>query len=218
MHLNTVIFDMDGLLIDSEPLWKEAADEVFKNYNIQISAHQYNTTTGMRTKEFVTWWFRHFNIPLTEAPAAEKSISKVIVEKVQSKGKPMPGLEHIINFFAEKNYKMGLASSSDMDLIKVVVDKLGLRQHLQSLCSAASLEYGKPHPQVYLNCAASLKSEPLQCICFEDSFNGLIAAKAARMKCVVIPALHDSKDPRFNASDLKLSSLQNFNELLLQTL
>lgn len=218
MHLNTVIFDMDGLLIDSEPLWKEAADEVFRNYDIQISTHQYNTTTGMRTKEFVTWWFRHFNRPLSEAPAAEKSINNVVIEIVQRKGKAMPGLEHIINFFAERNYKMGLASSSGMDLIEVVVDKLGLRPHLQSLCSAALLEYGKPHPQVYLNCAAALNSDPLQCICFEDSFNGLIAAKAARMKCIVIPALHDSKDARFNAADLKLSSLQNFNELLLQAL
>lgn len=218
MHLNSVIFDMDGLLIDSEPLWKEAADEVFKNYNIQISTHQYNTTTGMRTKEFVTWWFRHFNLPLSEAPAAEKSINSVVIEIVQRKGKAMPGLAHIINFFAERNYKMGLASSSGMDLIDVVVDKLGLRQHLKALCSAALLEYGKPHPQVYLNCAAALNSDAAECICFEDSFNGLIAAKAARMKCVVIPALHDSKDPRFNAADLKLSSLQNFNDLLLQTL
>lgn len=218
MQLNTVIFDMDGLLIDSEPLWNEAADEVFRRYNIQITSHQYATTTGMRTKEFVSWWFNRFKIDLQQAPAAEKAICQLVVEKVQAKSKPMPGIEHIINFFSERQYKIGLASSSDMDLINVVVDKLGLRKHLQSICSAAELPYGKPHPQVYLNCAEALKSSPLQCICFEDSFNGLIAAKAARMKCVVVPALHDSKDLRFSAADLKISSLQNFNDLLLQTL
>jgi sugar-phosphatase len=63
-----------------------------------------------------------------------------------------------------------------------------------------------------------LQSQPIECICFEDSFNGLIAVKAARMKCVVVPSLHDSKDTRFNAADLKISSLQNFNDLLMQTL
>ena len=82
MHLNSVIFDMDGLLIDSEPLWNEAADKVFKNYNIQISTQQYNTTTGMRVKEFVIWWFRHFKIPISEAAAAEKAICNVVIEKV----------------------------------------------------------------------------------------------------------------------------------------
>jgi mannitol-1-/sugar-/sorbitol-6-/2-deoxyglucose-6-phosphatase len=218
MQLNTVIFDMDGLLIDSEPLWNEAADEVFKQYGIHISNEQYATTTGMRVKEFVIWWFTHFKVPLTHAAKAEKDICNLVVQKVHTKGKPMPGIPHIINFFLERNFKLGLASSSGMDLIDVVVDKLGLRQYLQAICSAAHLPQGKPHPQVYLDCAAALNSHPLECLCFEDSFNGLIAAKAARMKCVVVPALHDSNKPKFQAADLKLSSLQNFNELLLQTL
>lgn len=218
MHLNTVIFDMDGLLIDSEPLWNEAADEIFQQYNLRITAQQYATTTGMRVKEFVIWWFTLYKIPLEYAPKAEAAICQLVINKVQTKGKAMGGIEHIFNFFIERNFKIGLASSSGMDLIDVVVNKLGIRNYLQALCSAADLPHGKPHPQVYLNCAESLNSHPLECVCFEDSFNGLIAAKAARMKCVVVPSLHDSKLTKFNAADLKISSLQNFNELLLQTL
>jgi mannitol-1-/sugar-/sorbitol-6-/2-deoxyglucose-6-phosphatase len=218
MKLNTVIFDMDGLLIDSEPLWSEAADEVFATYNIHLTLQQHHSTTGMRTKEFVHWWFTQYQIPIENAPAADKAIVETVIAKVITKGKAMQGIEHIFNFFIERQFKIGLASSSSMDLIDFVVDKLAIRKHLQSICSASSLAYGKPHPQVYLNCAEELNSHPLSCICFEDSFNGLIAAKAARMKCVVIPAFHDSKDARFNAADLKLSSLQNFNDLLLQTL
>ena len=99
-----------------------------------------------------------------------------------------------------------------------MVNKLGIRNYLHAIESAADLPYGKPHPQVYLNCAEALNSHPTQCICFEDSFNGLIAAKAARMKCVVVPAAHDSKNEKFNAADLKISSLVNFNSLLMQTL
>jgi beta-phosphoglucomutase-like phosphatase (HAD superfamily) len=76
-----------------------------------------------------------------------------------------------------------------------------------------NLAYGKPHPQVYLDCAAALGSQPVECICFEDSFNGMIAVKAARMKCVIVPHVSQAKDERWGAADLKLSSLQNFGEL-----
>lgn len=218
MHLNTVIFDMDGLLIDSEPLWGEAAAEIFGGYNFQLSKAQYATTTGMRTKEFVEWWFNHYKIDVRHNAIAENAILQSVVKKVAAKGKALPGVEHIFNFFIERQFKIGLATSSGKPLIDVVVDKLGIRKYLQSIESAAALPYGKPHPQVYLNCASALSSHPTQCICFEDSFNGLIAAKAARMKCVVVPAPQDSKNEKFNAADLKISSLINFNLLLLQTL
>ena len=218
MQLNTVLFDMDGLLIDSEPLWGEAANEVFIHYGIQLTVQQHQSTTGMRSKEFVQWWFSKYNIPLQNAPAADDAIVAAVIQKVLTKGKPMQGLAHIFNFFVERNFKIGIASSSNIQLIDVVIDKLGIRKYIQAISSAASLPYGKPHPQVYLNCADALQSHPLQCLCFEDSFTGLIAAKAARMKCIVVPAFHDSKDARFNAADLKIASLQNFNDLLLQTL
>jgi HAD superfamily hydrolase (TIGR01509 family) len=215
MQLNTVIFDMDGLLIDSEPLWGEAAMEVFQRYNFQLTPAQYATTTGMRTKEFVEWWFNHHKIEARHNAEAEKDILQTVVNKVAAKGKPLPGVEHIFNFFIEQNFKIGLATSSGKPLIDVVVDKLGIRNYLQSIESAAHLPYGKPHPQVYLNCAEALNSHPTQCICFEDSFNGLIAAK---MKCVVVPAAHDNHNTKFNAADLKIASLLNFNSLLMQAL
>jgi len=218
MQLNTVIFDMDGLLIDSEPLWGEAATEVFKHYGFQLTAAQYAITTGMRTKEFVEWWFLHYKIEAKHNASAETAILQTVVEKVSAKGKVMPGVAHIFNFFIERNFKIGLATSSGKNLIDVVVDKLGIRNHLQAIESAAELPYGKPHPQVYLNCALALNSPPTACICFEDSFNGIIAAKAARMKCVAVPAAHDLQNLKFNAADLKISSLQNFNALLMQAI
>lgn len=218
MQFNTVIFDMDGLLIDSEPIWAEAADEVFRQYGISIPSEQYATTTGMRIKEFTTYWFRFYNIPEENAAAAEQKIVELVISKVKTKGRPMQGLEHIFNFFIRRKFKIGLASSSPMSLIDVVVDKLGIRSHLQAICSGADLPLGKPHPQVFLDCAAALNSKTYECICFEDSFNGLIAAKAAGMKCVIVPAFHDANKPKFGAADLKISSLHNFNDLLMQTL
>ncbi len=218
MQLTTVIFDMDGLLIDSEPLWEEAATEIFARYKIKLTPQQYATTTGLRTKEFISWWFGYFKIPLTDADNIEKEITEKVIELVLKKGNPMPGLPHIFNFFTERNFKIGLASSSPLNLIEVVIDLLQIRNHLHAISSAASLQYGKPHPEVYLNCAKELNAAPAECMCFEDSFNGIIAAKAARMKCVVVPAPNSAKELKWNAADLKISSLQNFNQLLLQSL
>lgn len=213
MKLNTVIFDMDGLLIDSEPLWNEAANEVFKDYGVCLNEEQYKTTTGLRTKEFVEWWFREFNIGDAELSNAEKKINSVVLKKIEIKGAMMQGVHHIINFFYEKKFKIGIASSSPTELIQLVTKLCGIQAYIDATASAENLSFGKPHPQVYLNCAEALQSSVHECICFEDSFNGLVAAKAARMKCVVVPHFSQIKDERWGAADLKLSSLQNFGEL-----
>lgn len=213
MYLNTVIFDMDGLLIDSEPLWAEAADEVFALYGVSLTREQYAATTGLRTREFVQWWFRHFKIAEEELSRAEKRIVQLVIDKVQWKGKVMPGVDYIMEFFKKKNFKIGLASSSPLELIDLVIEMTGIKPYLNAAASAEELPYGKPHPMVYLNCAEALFSNPVDCICFEDSFNGMIAAKAAKMKCVVVPHASQLKDKKWGAADLKLSSLQNFSEL-----
>jgi HAD superfamily hydrolase (TIGR01509 family) len=213
MELNTVIFDIDGLLVDSEPLWNEAAAEVFKQYGVNLTEEQYKTTTGLRTKEFTQWWFSYYNIGSEELARAEKKIVYSVLNKIEQRGKIMPGVQYIFDFFAKKNFKTGLATSSPPELIDLVVGMTGIKKYLHATTSAENLAYGKPHPQVYLDCATALNSQPVECICFEDSFNGMIAVKAARMKCVMVPHVSQSKDERWGAADLKLSSLQNFGEL-----
>lgn len=213
MELNTVIFDMDGLLIDSEPLWKEAADEVLAYYGKKVSAAEYATTTGLRTSEFVSWWLRDYKFDDKELANAAEQIIESVTNKVRQRGKPLPGMQYIIEFFARRQYKIGIASSSPLSLIQVVVDMFKLKPYLSAITSAEKMNYGKPHPQVYLDCASQLGSSPLECICFEDSINGMIAAKAARMKCVVVPVPSMAKDERWSIADLKISSLQNFSEL-----
>lgn len=213
MSLNTVIFDMDGLLIDSEPLWAEAANEVLALYGLSLTNEEYITTTGLRTKEFIQLWFGYFKIPEGEWLKAEKRIFNVVIDKIMQRGTVMPGVKYIFDFFKNKEFKIGLASSSPTELIEAVGEMIHIKQYLEAISSAEDLAYGKPHPQVYLDCAAKLRSDPSECICFEDSFNGMIAAKAARMKCVVVPHHNQSKEERWGAADLKLSSLQNFGEL-----
>ncbi len=209
---------MDGLLIDSEPLWNEAANEVLKQYGITISDEEYVLTTGLRTKECVEFWLQHSKFDANQLAAVEKNIVGNVMQKIEEKVNIMPGVQHIINFFNERNFKIGIASSSPLQLINLVIKLCGISNYVQATSSAEHLPYGKPHPQVYLTCAEDLQSSPLSCLCFEDSFNGLIAAKAARMKCVVVPQYNQRKEERWNIADLKLSSLQNFEELHLNLL
>ena len=218
MQLDTVIFDMDGLLVDSEPLWAIASNEVFEEYGFRLSPEQHITTTGLRTREFVHWWFAYFNIPESKEAEAEEKVLQRVLDLVSTNCKVMSGVQHVFNLFHSLKYKIGIASSSPQSMIEVVMDLCRIRPYVQATASAQYLPYGKPHPQVYLNCAESLGSLPMTCVAFEDSFYGMIAAKAARMKCVVVPEHKRYKEERWGAADLKMSSLQNFNALHLQLL
>lgn len=209
---------MDGLLIDSEPLWKEAAEEVFAYYGKKLSKGEYEQTTGLRTSEFVSWWLRDYNFDDAELKRAADNIIELVIRKIQRNGQALPGTRYIFDFFHQRGFKIGLATSSPLSLVETVVDMLQIKPYLLATTSAENMDFGKPHPQVYLDCAAALGSSPLQCICFEDSVNGMIAAKAARMKCVVVPVPAQAKDERWSLADLKISSLQNFSVLHMNLL
>ncbi len=209
---------MDGLLVDSEPLWGIAANQVFEEYGFRLSPEQHITTTGLRTREFVHWWFEHFNINKKEEPVAEDKIIGCVLQLVDKNFSLMPGVQHVFNLFHSLQFAIGIASSSPDSLIQLVMEKSGIKQYISGTASGQLLPYGKPHPQVYLNCAETLGVQPSDCIAFEDSFYGMIAAKAARMKCVVVPDYKQYKEERWGAADFKLSSLQNFSALHLERL
>ena len=216
MKKTAVIFDIDGLLINSEPLWNKAAAHIFQQYGFILSETQYALTTGLRSKEFVAHWLHVNEIPSSEFERAENRIIEAALSLIDKEANLMPGVEHIFQFFLKRDFKIGLATSSPAALIEWVKDKLGIRNFIQASCSAQHLVYAKPHPQVYLDCADALQTSPNACLCFEDSFYGMIAAKAARMSCVVIPSAEHAKLDHWGAADLKLSSLQNFGALHLE--
>lgn len=218
MKPTTVIFDMDGLLIDSEPLWEEAGKETLAEFGITLTDEQYHFSTGLRTKEWVDWWLTWFNIDKKHALTAELNIVKKAIDKIGAQGIALPGALDIFPFLKKRGYRIGLATSSPLALVRVVAEKLKINHYLEAIASAEMLNYGKPHPQVYLDCAEALGVSPLECVCFEDSFNGMIAVKAARMKCVVIPAKHQQHQTRWDAADLKLSSLLDVNDEILEKL
>ena len=218
MNLKAVIFDMDGLLIDSEPLWQIAGKETLLEFGKELTTEQYHSSTGLRTEEWIEHWFHHFNIDMAHAPAAVETIIKKAIELIDAQGEPMEGVEHAINSCREQNLLLGLATSSPLSLVKVVMEKLNLQNSFDAITSAEFLPLGKPHPQVYIDCADALQVSPVTCLAFEDSFNGMIAAKAARMKCVVIPSAADSHHIKWNAADTKLNSLTEISKDLFTRL
>jgi sugar-phosphatase len=211
MELKAAIFDMDGLLIDSEPLWQEAGKETLQEFGKELTAEQYHSSTGLRTEEWIEHWFHFFGISMQHAPKAVDIIIQKAIEKIDARADLFPGAEHIINFFKEKDFKIAIATSSPLSLAEIVVQKINIPFQFDAITSAEKLPFGKPHPEVYINCALQLGLTGLQCIAFEDSFNGLIAAKAAKMKCVVVPLASDYEHLKWNAADLKLKSLEEFN-------
>ena len=218
MELNTVIFDMDGLLIDSEPYWQIAGMETLQKFNVSLAPHQYHHTTGLRTPEWLDYWFTYFNIPKNNIQEVVNDLHANVFEKIKTQAAPLPGVDHIFKYFKQKNFRIGLATSSPLSLVDIVTEKLGIGKYLDATASAEHLPFGKPHPQVYMDCAAALKASPLECVAFEDSFNGLIAAKAARMKCVAIPTESQYSLAKWGAADVKMHSLAAFGDHQLNSM
>ena len=211
--IDTVIFDMDGLLVDTEPLWVVAMQQVLQTVNVTITPELAIQTTGLRTVEVVNYWYDHFKWNGKTKEQVSQEIIEAVSEQVVCNGKPMEGMKYILDFFKEQKIKLGLASSSPIEFIHLVLDHFGLKPYFEAVASAEHEPYGKLHPAVYLSCAQQLKSNPLNCLAFEDSINGMIAAKAARMKVVAVPEMHNKQNPKYTLADLKLDKLSDFTSL-----
>ena len=202
------IFDMDGLLVDSEPLWDQAELDVIASLGVDISRrHELPDTHGSRIDMVVDLWFAQqpWNGP-SRQEVTERIITRAIA--LVEETKPLlPGVREAVALCKSQGIKVGLASASPLHMLEKVLTMFDLRSSFDALASAEKLPYSKPHPQVYLDCATKLGIDPLNCVALEDSVNGMIASKAARMRSIVVPAHENQDDPRFVLADVKLTSL-----------
>lgn len=196
-----VIFDMDGVLIDSEPLWKIAMEETFHSVGCMITKKDFQKTVGLRIDEVIRYWHKEAGWEKYSCKEVEDRIVQRMVELIRENGEPLPGVVDTINYLRENEYRIGLATSSYSILIDTVLDTIQLKEHFDFTHSAEHEEFGKPHPQVYLTVASSLGIEPHECLVIEDSLNGIISGKAARMKVVCIPEKTHHPEPRLMVAD-----------------
>lgn len=181
-----VLFDMDGLLIDSEPLWQRAEIEVFGRLGLALTREQCLETRGLRIDEVVAHWFARS--PWIGAPRRDvrDAIVARVIGLVEKAGRAKSGVEHAIAFFVARGLPLGVASSSDYAIIHAVLDRLGLRSSFATVHSGEDELRGKPDPAIYLSAAAKLGVVPGRCIALEDSPSGVASAKAAGMRCIAV--------------------------------
>ncbi len=200
-NYEAVIFDMDGVLIDSEPLWKIAMEEVFLSIGCPLTRQDFQHTVGLRIDEVISYWYNRVGWENYSEQEVETRIMQRMVELIQQNGDPLPGVIETIEFLKENKVKVGLATSSYTVLIKAVLESLKLESSFDFVHSAENEEYGKPHPAVYLSVANKLNVSPLKCLVIEDSLNGIISGKAARMQVVCIPEKTHNPEPKLSVAD-----------------
>lgn len=212
--LKAVIFDMDGLLIDSEPIWREAEKEIFIEVGITLTDEMCFTTVGLRIDEVVNHWYTKFPWENPSQEIIKEKVIDKVIELILSKGEILPGVIQTIEYFHSKNYPLAIASASSMRIIDAVTEKLNIKKYFSIIHSAEFEEYGKPHPAVFISTAKKLNVLPQNCLVFEDSLNGVIAAKAARMKVIAVPEPIHFENLKFAVADEKLKSLIEFSPQL----
>ncbi len=176
--IRAIIFDMDGLLIDSEPLWQDAEMAVFRSVRIELTREQCLETMGLRVDEVVGYWYAKSPWEGVSREQVAADILDTVVALVKERGMAKGGVEHILGFFREQGLPIALASSSPMRLIDAVVDALDIRGYFEYLQSAETEPYGKPHPGVYITTARVMSVAPTDCLAFEDSFKRYLGGSA----------------------------------------
>ncbi len=212
--IKAVIFDIDGVIIDSEPFWKEAEIKIFNSLGVPLTEQMCDSTTGMRLVDVTILWHEKYPWDLKKDPLEKVNgdIVEALISLIKQKGELSKGVTELLDFFKAKDLPMAVASSSDQKIIDAVLDKLNIRKYFKVIHSAEFEEYGKPHPAIYLTTAKKLDVEPTECLAIEDSFNGVVAAVAARMKTAAYPEKTNFYNPKFAIADLKFRTLKDFTE------
>ena len=205
-----VIFDMDGVLIDSEPLWKIAMEEVFSTLGSTLTKQDFQKTVGLRIDEVIHFWNVTENWGVLDESLVQQQIISKMEELILTNPFPLKGVLETLEFLKTKDLKVGLATSSSKRLINAVLNALQISQFFDFTWSAEDESHGKPHPAVYLSVAKALKVSPTNCIVIEDSYNGVISGLAARMKVVCIPEKTHLPNPKLALADFQFESMADF--------
>lgn len=205
--LRAVLFDLDGLLIDSEPLWVRAEIEVFGAVGVVLTEDDCAKTKGLRTDDVIAYWHTRRPWSGVSPRAIELGLIETVAALVKREGQALPGVQAAVAAAREQGRKLALASSSPLTIIEAALDALDLRGAFDVVQSAETEPLGKPHPGIFLRAADRLEVAPTASLVLEDSVTGLIAAKAARMACIAVPAAFPPDDARFALADDVVASL-----------
>lgn len=193
MPLKAVLFDMDGVIVDTEPLHRKAYFNTFKDLNITVSEEYYTTFTGASTKKVTTALKEKYNLDIS---AQEITKIKRDYFKHYFDTDPdfdlLPGVRNLIETFYNEGIKLVLASSASMNTINWVFEKFDLEKYFIGKISGADLEESKPNPEIFIK-ASQIADEPKEnCMVIEDSTNGILAAYRAEIFCAAYKSEHSA--------------------------
>jgi HAD superfamily hydrolase (TIGR01509 family) len=203
--IEAVVFDLDGVLLDSEQLWNETREQLAKERGGRWHDRAQRDMMGMSSREWSR--YMHETIGLPESP---EDINREVVERLAAAYREqlpvIPGAREAVERLAAR-WPLGLASSSNRELIDLALELLGVRRLFKATVSSEEVARGKPAPDVYLEAARRLGVDPAHTAAIEDSHNGILAAKAAGMRVIAIPNRHFPPDERaLEQADLVLDS------------
>lgn len=185
--IKAIIFDMDGLLIDSEPAWFRARKELLSNLNIEWTWDLQKKTMGVSTTDWVEQLYNLVNGTLTRDELLKDVIDRMIKYYANGEVDLMPGADAALKY-AKDNFKVGLASGSYKELLYSAVRVKNWESIFDEILSSDDMKRGKPHPDVYLETAKRLGVLPEACVVLEDSANGIKAGVAAGTKVITVPS------------------------------
>ena len=188
MNIKAVLFDMDGLMVDTESLATEAFIHSAKKQGYDMTKEETLMVLGFTTKSIYEFWENYFKNSDVSGKQLVDDHYKYIENVLFTTGpKKMPYIEELLKYLKESNYKVAVASSSNMNHIINNMEKTGLKKYIDEFASGAEVKNGKPAPDVFLLAAERLGVEPKKCLVLEDSKAGVIAGSSAGAKVIMVP-------------------------------
>lgn len=212
--LRAIIFDMDGVLVDSEPVHFEATRLLLQEHGITYTPDEEENFYGCTDREVFRQLRERYGLATHEHDLAEDWIERV-VKLLPQRIVPMSGVPDVLEQLRASGFRLALASSSSPAIVRTTIEGLGLEGIFEATVSGREVEYGKPAPDIFLEAARRLGEDPAACLVIEDSFNGLRAAHAARIPCVVVPCAATAAQD-FSDATARLASLRELPAWLEQ--
>lgn len=191
MSLKAVLFDMDGVIVDTEPLHRKAYFKTFNQLGIEVSEELYTSFTGASTKRVCETLISQFNLSQTfEEIAAIKRAHFKDYFYHDEEFDLILGVRKLIQHYYENGITLILASSATMTTINMVFEKFELEKYFSGKISGADLKESKPHPEIFIKAAEMAYEEIEHCMVIEDSTNGILAAHRANIFCAAYKSEH----------------------------
>lgn len=210
--IRAVIFDMDGVLVDSEPFGFEALRRVMTRHGLPYSEEENAEFLGRTTLDSCRILKARHGFAASAETLADWYVEHML-EQIGRGPIPMAGVPEVLRQVRAAGYRMALASSAEVRVIEANLVALAIRPLFEAVVSGTQVARGKPAPDVFLAAAERLGAPPATCLVVEDSRNGLLAAKAAGMRCAVVPCAH-TRHQDFGECDHRLAALPDLLALL----